>query len=131
MIVVDASALVAIGDEEPDADDYLHVLAANEAVIGSINYVEAGVVLIGRRRMRGKPDFDRWLGRLGVEVHTADDLSGTALEAYLAFGRGYHRARLNLADCFAYALAKRLAAPLLFKGDNFAQTDIQPALQPT
>ena len=54
-----------------------------------------------------------------------------ALRAYLAFGRGVHRAGLNLGDCFAYALAKQLDAPLLYKGDDFSVTDIRPALQPT
>ena len=52
------------------------------------------------------------------------------MQAYLTFGRGYHPARLNLADSFAYALARRLDAPLLYKGDDFALTDIRSALQP-
>jgi ribonuclease VapC len=130
VIVVDASALVAIGDEESDADDYLGALAANKALMTSINYVEAGVILIGRRRMAGKPEFDRWLARLDVEVGGTDDLSAAALEAYLTYGRGYHGARLNLADCFAYALAKRLNVPLLYKGNDFSLTDVQRALQP-
>jgi ribonuclease VapC len=130
VIVVDASALVAVADAEPDADDFLRCLGRNEAVIAGINYVEAGVILIGRRRITGKPDFDAWLGRLGVEVRGADDLSGPALAAYLVYGRGYHKARLNLADCFAYALAKRLDAPLLYKGDDFAMTDVKRALHP-
>ena len=58
MIVVDASALVAIGDEEHDADDFLCVLGTDDAVIASINYIEAGLILIGRRRMATKADFD-------------------------------------------------------------------------
>jgi ribonuclease VapC len=131
MIVVDASALVAIGDEQFDGDVYFEMLAANEAVMASINYVETGIILIGRRRMAGKPDLDAWLARLGVTIRGADDLSTPALAAYLAFGRGYHRARLNLADCFAYALAKQLDAPLLYKGDDFVFTDVKRALQPT
>jgi ribonuclease VapC len=131
MIVVDASALVAIGDEEPDAGDHYRVLLANNVVISSINYVEAGVILIGRDRLRGKPRYDEWLASLTVQLYSGADLSGEALDAYLQFGRGYHRARLNLADCFAYALAKRLDAPLLYKGDDFTWTDIRSALQPT
>jgi ribonuclease VapC len=131
VIVVDASALVAIGDEEADRDAYLDMLAANEAVMTSINYVETGIILIGRRRMAGKPDLDVWLEQLGVKIHGADDLAAPALAAYLAFGRGYHRARLNLADCFAYALARNLDAPLLYKGDDFIFTDVKRALQPT
>ena len=131
MIVVDASALVAIGDEEPDADDYFRVLRADEAVVSSINYVEAGIILIGRDRILGKPRYDEWLAGLQIAVRGSDDLSELALATYLKFGRGYHRARLNLADCFAYALAKQLDAPLLYKGDDFAGTDIRSALQPT
>ena len=131
MIVVDASALVAIGDEEHDANDFLGVLGTDDAVIASINYVEAGLILIGRRRMATKADFDRWLGLLQITVRTTDDLAGPALEAYLTYGRNYHRARLNLAECFAYALAKQLDLPLLYKGDDFAFTDIRSALQPT
>ena len=56
------------------------------------------------------------------------DLSAPALQAYLQYGKGRHPARLNLADCFAYALAKRLDVPLLYKGDDFAKTDIRSAL---
>jgi len=131
VIVVDASALVAIGDEEHDANDFLGVLGTDDAVIASINYIEAGLILIGRRRMATKADFDRWLGLLQITVRTTDDLAGPALEAYLTYGRNYHRARLNLAECFAYALAKQLDLPLLYKGDDFAFTDIRSALQPT
>jgi ribonuclease VapC len=127
MIVVDASALVAIGDEEQDRDVYARALASDQCAMASINYVEAGIILIGRRRMLAKPDFDRWLARLRIEVLPNDDLAHFALEAYLKFGRGYHRARLNLADSFAYALAKKLDAPLLYKGDDFAWTDIRRA----
>jgi ribonuclease VapC len=53
-----------------------------------------------------------------------------ARDAYFRFGRGYHRAGLNLADCFVYALAKSRGVPLLFKGDDFAETDIVPAWRP-
>ena len=131
MIVVDASALVAIGDGEPDGQAYLRALTLDEAVISSINYVETGIILVSRRRMANKPDFDAWLGRLEVGVRGADDLSEAALAAYLTFGRGFHRARLNLADCFAYALSKRLDAPLLYKGEDFHFTDVKRAFQPT
>jgi len=131
MIVVDASALVAIGDAEPDADELLSCLTSNEAAMSRINYVETGIILIGRRRLISPDDLDRWLAELGVVVDSASDLTQGALRAYLTYGRGYHRARLNLADCFAYALAKQLDAPLLFKGNDFIYTDVEPAIQPT
>lgn len=64
-----------------------------------------------------------------IAVATIED-AFAAREAYFRFGRGYHRAGLNLADCFSYALAKSRGAPLLFKGDGFLQTDIAPAWRP-
>jgi ribonuclease VapC len=122
VIVVDASALVAIG---------AGVLLTNETRISAVNYVEAGLVLIGRGRLTSKAELNIWLATLGVEIVQAVDLAEEALLAYLTFGRGYHPARLNMGDCFAYALAKSLDAPLLYKGDDFALTDVRSALQPT
>ena len=131
MIVADASALVAIGDQEPDADEYLAAFQHQRSVISQINYVEVGIILIGRRRLATQADLDKWLTRLDVSIEPGNDLAGIAMAAYLRFGRGFHPAKLNLGDCFAYALAKSLDAPLLYKGDDFALTDIRSALQPT
>ena len=131
MIVVDASALVAIGDEEADADDFLAALRRDESTISGINYVEAGIILIGRRRLATQQDFDQWVGRLNVAIEPSERLAADALAAYLVFGKGFHSAKLNLANCFAYALAKALDAPLLYKGNDFALTDVRPAIQPT
>jgi ribonuclease VapC len=128
LIVVDASALVAIADQETDRMRYLDRLAlAERAVISSINVVEAGIILIGRNRFESIDQFDRWLVELGVDVE-ASTPHAEALATYLTFGRGRHPARLNLADCFAYALAKALDAPLLYKGEDFALTDVRSAL---
>ena len=132
MIAVDSSALVAVGAGEPDFDDYLsRLLAASQARIANINYVETGIILVGRGHLEDQPALDRWLARLGVTVADNVDIASMALQAYLTFGKGIHPARLNLADCFAYALARKLDAPLLYKGDDFALTDIRSALQPT
>ena len=131
-MVVDASALVAIADGEPEADQFIDALsAARGAVISGINAVETGIILIGRRRLRDVDELDRWLSDLEIRVDLSNATHVAALAAYLTFGRGYHRARLNLADCFAYALAKALDAPLLYKGEAFALTDVRSALQPT
>ena len=132
MIVVASSVLVAIGQEEADADLYLETLEnADHATISPVNAVEAGLVLIGRRIIQHSRAYDRWLGILGVEIHRDLIDHVAALEAYLEFGRGYRPAKLNFGNCFAYALAKQLKAPLLYKGRDFAQTDITSALQPT
>ncbi len=71
-----------------------------------------------------------WTASLGVREANLP-LAADALDAYRIYGKGLHRARLNLGDCFAYALARRLDAPLLYKGSDFALTDVRSALQPT
>lgn len=132
MIVVDSSALVAIIAAEPDHLTYAEAIErADAAVISAMNYVELGIVVILRGHMADARELDDWLGALNISVAEDDPLSATALAAYLDYGKGVHPAGLNLADCFAYALAKRLDAPLLYKGEDFARTDIRSALQPT
>jgi ribonuclease VapC len=128
VIAVDASALVAIGDDEPEAERFLDILERNPSCISAVNYVETGLILIGRGRLATQEDFDDWLKRLGAKVMPDENLAAAALGAYLVYGRRYHPAKLNLADCFAYALAKTLDAPLLYKGDDFPLTDIRSAL---
>ncbi len=129
MIVVDASALVALGAFEPDGPKFGRAFARSTAsLMTPINYVEAGMVLIGKGIFPGQTEFDQWLVEIGVEVSVDLDLSAAALAAYLRYGKGRHPARLNLGDCFAYALAKALNAPLLFKGNDFSQTDVVSAL---
>ncbi len=128
-IVVDASALVAIANREADAASLETVLANSEPWASSINLVEAGLILVRRDGRFTSEQFHEWLGDFFIgelEVRATD-----ALAAYLQYGKGVHRAGLNLGDCFAYALAKSLDAPLLYKGDDFALTDVRPALQPT
>jgi ribonuclease VapC len=132
LITVDASALIAIAFEEPEESQFITALArASEAHISPVNYLETGLILLRRRRFASRPQFETWLADMGVTLREDLSLGGEALATYLRFGKGFHRARLNLADCFAYALAKRLDVPLLYKGDDFAKTDIRSALHPT
>ena len=129
IVAVDASALVAIGLDEPERANFVRILEeAERAFAAPINIVEAGLVIVLRQRLMGLEDFGRWLQRLGIAEQPVP--GDAALNAYLLFGRGVHRANLNLGDCFAYALAKQLDAPLLFKGNAFSVTDIKPAFQP-
>ncbi|HEX2802062.1 MAG TPA: type II toxin-antitoxin system VapC family toxin [Phenylobacterium sp.] len=132
MIAVDASALVAIGDLEPDGDVFTAALAsATSAIISPINAAEAGLILIGRGRLESVVALSVWMSELSLEVSNDSASHEDVLIAYLTFGKRYHPAKLNLGDCFAYALAKRLDVPLLYKGEDFAKTDIRSALQPT
>jgi ribonuclease VapC len=131
LIVVDASALIAIALAEPEESAFSNVLiVSGGAFIAPVNYVEVGVILRQRRFVETRAQLDEWLAAYKVEIEEGRPLAPLALEAYYRFGKGLHRARLNLGDCFAYALAKQLDAPLLYKGDDFARTDIRSALQP-
>jgi ribonuclease VapC len=132
LIVVDASVLISIADGEDDAAILLARLnSASARVMAAINYVEVGMVLLNRRRELTQADIDAWMRRLDIRVVDGESLAPVALSAHLRFGKGRHPAKLDLADCFAYALSKRLDAPLLFKGEDFPLTDISRALQPT
>ena len=129
MIVVDTSALVAIAEREPEKQQFLSVLDWSKvSYLSPINYVETGVVLIQRLLMADAAELVDWLSGLGVTQREDVELGAAALAAYLQFGKGRHPAQLNLADCFAYALAKQLGLPLLYKGDDFAKTDIRSAI---
>ena len=129
MIVVDASALVAIAQGEPEEIAFLAFLEETDfAYLSPINYVETGLILTRRGLIPDQRKLDSWLANVNVSVREDVELGALALTAYLRYGKGFHPARLNLADCFAYALAKELDLPLLFKGDDFARTDIRSAL---
>jgi ribonuclease VapC len=131
IVVIDASAIVAIVAGEPEALPFSAVLAtASEVRASPVNLMEAGLALVLRDKRVTRWDYERWLELQEIEVSEAVDWTA-AFDAYLRFGRSHHRAGLNLGDCFAYALAKALDAPLLYKGNDFTLTDIRPALQPT
>jgi ribonuclease VapC len=129
MIVVDTSAVLCVMLEEPEADAVREaLLRAPRRSLSASNYVECAMAIAGRR-IGGRSDLDEWLAIRGVDVIAVDrSLADLAADAFVRFGRGRHPAGLNYGDCFAYALAKHLRAPLLFKGSAFAMTDIQPAL---
>lgn len=128
-LVIDTSALVAIAAEEPECDSFIEQLeAADEILISPMNYVETGVVLTTHKLFTSRDALDAWLAAYRVQVAREPAIEAVALDAYLKFGKGRHPAKLNLADCFAYALAKQLDAPLLYKGDDFPLTDVRSAL---
>jgi ribonuclease VapC len=129
LIVVDSSALVAIALNEPDRDLLLDTIrVAPAASLSPVNYTETGMVLRQKGFISGQAIYNAWLRSLLVSVRDDMSLGEPAFAAFLAFGKGRHPARLNLGDCFAYALAKALDAPLLYKGDDFARTDVRSAL---
>ena len=127
MIVVDTSAFVAILAEEPEATTSSELLSmARRCVMSAGAYLECAIVAAGR--FGGGVDLDRWLERRSIEVLPVDHaLARRAADAFARYGRGRHPAALNVGDGFADALAASLGAPLLFKGEDFARTDVARA----
>lgn len=132
-MVIDTSAIIAIVTNEPERGIFTQILLQEtSAAMSMVTFYEASIVAASKIRdplgAQRIDDFIREMRIKTVELMMDDALA--AREAYFQYGRGYHRAGLNLADCFAYALAKSRNEALLFKGDDFAKTDIVPAWRP-
>jgi ribonuclease VapC len=132
-VIVDTSALIAVMRGEPDARTYSDALAASELISMSAGtYLEIAIVVDSRRDPVASRLLDKLIASARIEIEgvTAEQAL-MARAAYRDFGKGTgHPARLNFGDCFAYALAKVSDRPLLFKGDDFAHTDVTSALAP-
>ncbi|MGO9543337.1 MAG: type II toxin-antitoxin system VapC family toxin [Rhodomicrobium sp.] len=127
MIAVDSSALVAIFELEPDAAVYANAIQeADRLLISAVTVFETGMVMRARRGEVALARMWLFLADNGFEIVPFDEAQAReALLAFARFGKGMNpKARLNLADCAAYALAKSMNLPLLFKGDDFTQTDV-------
>jgi ribonuclease VapC len=130
-MIIDASALIAILRDERDAVLYARAIeSATRRRVSAVNFVEAAVVIDGSRDPIASRRFDELLAAAHIVVEPVTrEQAEIAREAYRDFGKGSgHRARLNFGDCFAYALAKTSGEPLLYKGSDFARTDLTPAL---
>ena len=129
-MVLDTSALVAILLGEPERDQLIAVLAdAADPLISAGTLLEASIVVQSKLGDDGLTDLDELLATAGVRC-VAVDLAQVhaARDAFARYGKGRNAAGLNFGDCFAYALAKVAGVPLLFKGDDFAQTDVVVAI---
>jgi len=129
-MVVDTSALLAIFLAEPERKQFLDVITQGDIrCISAANVLEAGIVLEARRGEAAGREFDLFLNQAKLEVVPVDsDQIDIARVAWRKYGRGRHPAGLNFGDCFAYALAKVMGEPILFKGDDFTHTDLSPAI---
>lgn len=128
-MIVDASAILAVLFGEPEKDGFRDLmLRQKELAMSPVNYLEAAVRADDKRHPRKGVELDALLQGFGIAITVVDSRQAyLAREAYQRFGKGNHPARLNLGDCFAYALAKARREPLLFKGDDFRQTDVEAA----
>ena len=127
-IVVDTSAVVAIITLEAEADAFTATMSsATRRIMTSVNLLEARLVLSFTKNMPPETVSD-FVAREGVEIIPFDEaLSDLAFEAYGHYGKGRHAVPLNMGDCAAYALAKSRGWPLLYKGADFSETDIERA----
>jgi ribonuclease VapC len=130
-MILDTSAVVAILRDEPGAAEFAKAIErAVHRRISAVNYVEAAAVIDGSRDPIASRRFDDLLREAEVAIEpVTENQARIARQAYRDFGKGSgHPARLNFGDCFAYALAKAKREPLLFKGGDFAHTDLARAL---
>ncbi len=129
-MIVDTSAFMAILLKEPEADVFLaKLLDAEHIRVSAATVVELYIVAVGRSGAEAAQDVDLLLARCGAEIiPLRQDQVEIARNAILTFGKGRHRAALNFGDCFSYALTKAYMEPLLYKGSDFAHTDIVSAL---
>jgi len=131
-MVVDSSAFTAmiVGERERDLFEDL-ILRTPTAVISVATVVEISIVLRNKRQDAEAEVLDQLLSNLSLDVRPLDVSQGKlARDAFAKYGKGRHPAGLNFGDCFSYALAKARGDTLLFKGDDFANTDIMPAWRP-
>lgn len=127
-MIVDTSAVIAILFDEPRAERLGRaLLAADRPRMSAASFVELSAVVASRALPQQRRRLDALLDRLGIEVVAlTPEHARLAAEAYRDYGRGSgHPARLNLGDCFAYALAAAEDEPLLFVGDDFTRTDLR------
>jgi len=128
-MVLDTSALVAVLYGEPERDLFIALLSdAEDPLISAATLVEASIVVEVKTGAHGVADLDELLAAAAVRCVAVDSAQAhVARDAFARFGKGRAPAGLNFGDCFAYALATVTDRPLLFKGADFARTDVTPA----
>ncbi|MCK6443120.1 type II toxin-antitoxin system VapC family toxin [Elstera cyanobacteriorum] len=125
-MVIDTSAIIAILLGEPEAPELARAIEdGSPRLLSAANLLETSMVIEARKGDAAGRELDLLLYRAGIDVVPVDqEQAEIARVAWRRYGKGRHPANLNFGDCFAYALAKTTGLPLLFKGDDFSQTDI-------
>ena len=126
-MVIDSSALVALLLLEEEVERLARAIAADpRRLISVFNWLETAIVIEAKKGEAGARELDLLLHRSQIEIVAMNpDQSDIARTAWRVYGKGNHPAGLNIGDCCAYALAQYSGEPLLFKGEDFSQTDIQ------
>lgn len=130
-MVIDTSVIVAIAFNEPEASHFHEQIARDPVrLISAATVFEAAMVIESRFGEAGGADLDLWIYKAGIEiVAVTAEHADQARRAWRRYGKGRHPAGLNYGDCFSYALAKLTSEALLFKGNDFSQTDISSAVR--
>jgi ribonuclease VapC len=131
-MVVDTSGVLAILLDEPERRAFNEAIeAADSRSMSVATFVEVSMVIEARFGADGLRDLDMFIERAAIELVAMDlEQANVARRAFSRFGKGRHRAGLNYGDCFAYALATVRGEPLLYKGEDFSQTDVVPVTAP-
>jgi len=126
-MVIDTSALLAILRDEPERSSFSEALEMAEVrSISTASFVEISMIIESRYGADGVRDLDLLIAKALIALEAVDvDQAHLARQAFRQYGKGRHPAGLNFGDCFSYALARSRAEPLLFKGKDFPQTDIE------
>ncbi len=125
-MILDTSALLAILQDEPERRSFNRAIeAAASRSMSTATFVETSMVVGARYGGDGLRDLDLFIAKAEIALVPVDtEQAHAARDAFLRFGKGRHPAGLNYGDCFSYALARTLGEPLLYKGDDFSQTDV-------
>ena len=129
-LILDTSALIAILRLEAEAPEFAKIIEqAAQRGISAVSYVEAGAVIDSSKDPIASRRLDELIQAAQIAIEPVTEAQARiARQAYRDFGKtSGHPAKLNFGDCFSYALAKSNGEPLLFKGQNFSQTDVKPA----
>jgi ribonuclease VapC len=127
-MVLDTSALLAVLLNEPDAPAFRLAIEADPVrLVSAATLVETAIVIEARVGEAGGRELDLLVQKASIEIVAVDaEHADIARDAYRQFGKGRHAAGLNYGNCFSYALAHAAGEPLLFKGNDFSQTDVTP-----
>jgi len=128
-MIIDTSAIIAILFNEDDADIFAQaIIGADSCRISAATFVETAIVVEAQTKNNGGRQLDAFIRRAGITIEpVTEEQAHIARQAFIDFGKGRHGAGLNYGDCFSYALSKAAREPLLFKGKDFAKTDLTAA----
>ncbi len=126
-MVIDTSAILAILQDEPERRKFNEAIEAAETrSLSAASFVECSMILESRYGPDGVRDLDLLISKAHISLVSVDeDQANLARRAFREYGKGRHPAGLNYGDCFSYALSTALNEPLLFKGGDFSQTDVE------